>query len=426
MPVSGKNEIIEIDMKEIFAEIITIGDEILFGQITDTNSQWISAELDKIGIKTRRKTSVSDKEPEIVAALKEAETRADIILMTGGLGPTKDDLTKGVLARYFNAGLQRDEIVFNEVKNYFEKRGRVFDELNWGQADIPSNCTRVQNKYGTAPGMWFEENGTVYVSMPGVPYEMKAMITDTVLQKLKEKYALPAIHHKMIRTVGIGESWLADKISDWEDNLPEHMKLAYLPGMWQVRLRLTGVGTNKVELEKEIEAEFSKVFPIIEQYIFGYENTELEEAVGSLLSEKKLTIGFAESCTGGYISHLITSVPGSSSYMAGSIVAYSNEVKTKQLGVNPETLEKHGAVSEETAIEMARGVRKKLGTDIGFSSTGIAGPSGGSEEKPVGTIWLAFSSKEKSKAIKLNLGGTRELNIKYSAVNALNLIRLSL
>jgi nicotinamide-nucleotide amidase len=413
-------------MKEVFAEIITIGDEILFGQITDTNSQWISAELDKIGIKTRRKTSVSDKPQEIVDALKEAEKRVDIILITGGLGPTKDDLTKGVLAKYFGAELKRDEISYNEVKSYFEKRGRVFDHLNWGQADLPTNCTRVQNKYGTAPGMWFNENDTIYVSMPGVPFEMKSMVTDTVIGRLKEKFSLPVIHHKMIRTVGIGESWLADVISDWEDNLPSHIKLAYLPGMWQVRLRLTGTGSDRDVLEQEIEAEFSKVKPIIEKYIFGYEKTELQEAIGSLLREKLLTISFAESCTGGYISHLITSVSGSSDYLMGSVVSYSNEVKMKQLGVKAETLENHGAVSEETAIEMAEGVRKALGTDIGFSSTGIAGPNGGTEEKPLGTVWLAFSSKEKTKTLKLSLAGTRDLNIKHSAVNALNLIRLSL
>jgi len=413
-------------MKEIFAEIITIGDEILFGQITDTNSQWISAELDKIGIKTRRKTSVSDKASEIVAALKEAESRVDVILITGGLGPTKDDLTKGVLAKYFGVELKRDEVSFNEVKSFFDKIGRPFNELNWGQADLPTNCIRVQNQYGTAPGMWFEENDTIYVSMPGVPFEMKAMVTNTVLGKLKEKFLLPVIHHKMIRTVGIGESWLADEIADWEDNLPSHIKLAYLPGMWQVRLRLTGVGSDQEILEKEIEDEFAKVFPTIEKYIFGYEGLELQEAIGMLLKKNGLSVAFAESCTGGYISHLMTTVPGSSEYLKGSIVAYSNEVKMKQLGVRSETLEKFGAVSEETAIEMAEGVRKNLGTDIGFSSTGIAGPSGGTEEKPVGTIWLAFSSKEKIKTLKLNLAGTRELNIKHTAVNALNLIRLSL
>ena len=413
-------------MKEIFAEIITIGDEILFGQITDTNSQWISAELDKIGIKTRRKTSVSDKGGEIVASLQEAENRADIILITGGLGPTKDDLTKYVLADYFGVELKRDEQAFQELSDYFEKRGRKLDELNYGQADLPTNSVRIKNNYGTASGMWFEENDTIYVSMPGVPFEMKAMMTNTVLAKLAEKFSLPAIHHKMIRTVGIGESWLADKIKDWEDALPNHIKLAYLPGMWQVRLRLTGVGTNKEVLAKEIEAQHDKVFSIIEKYVFGYGKTELEEAVGNLLAEKNLTIAFAESCTGGFISHKITSVPGSSAYLKGSVVAYANEVKQRQLGVKAGTLEKHGAVSEETAIEMAEGVRKALDTDIGFASTGIAGPDGGTEEKPVGTVWLAFSSQEKIETIKLNLGGTRDLNIKYATVNALNLIRLSL
>ncbi len=412
-------------MKEIFAEIITIGDEILFGQITDTNSQWISAELNELGIKVRRKTSVSDKGDEIVAALKEAESRVDIILITGGLGPTKDDLTKHVLADYFEVPVVRDQQAFDELKVFFEKRGREFNELNWGQAEVPANCRRVPNSCGTASGMWFDENDTIYVSMPGVPYEMKAMMTQTVLPWLKEKFTLPAIHHKMIRTVGIGESWLADKIAFWEDALPDHIKLAYLPSMGQVRLRLTGVGPSKVVLEKEIEEIYQQVYPTIQQYVFGYESTTLEAAVGDLLVHKNKQIAFAESCTGGYISHMITSVPGSSAYLKGSVVAYSNAVKMSVLGVGEKTLEAHGAVSEQTAIEMAEGVRKTLNADIGVASTGVAGPGGGTEEKPVGTVWLAYSDQEKTKTIKLNLGGTRDLNIKYAAVNALNLIRLS-
>lgn len=410
-------------MKEVFAEIITIGDEILYGQITDTNSQWISAELDKIGIKTRRKTSVSDKKDEIVDSLNEAFDRVDILLVTGGLGPTKDDLTKNVLTDYFHTSLELHDEALVDITALFKNFGFELTEPNRGQAFLPKSCTYIPNKFGSAPGMWFEKEGKILVSMPGVPFEMKGIISNSVLGRLKEKFSLPVIHHKMIRTVGIGESWLAEKISDWEDDLPTHIKLAYLPGMWQVRLRLTGVGSDGGLLAQEVENEFLKIEPLISRYIFGFGETELQEAVGILLNEKSKTIATAESCTGGYLAHLLTSVPGSSDYYYGTVVAYQDEIKTKTLGVNQETLDKHGAVSEETAKEMAEGVRKQLGTDIGFATTGIAGPSGGSEEKPVGTVWIAFAEKDKTIALKIKLGRTRELNIKYATVHALNFIR---
>lgn len=410
-------------MKEVFAEIITIGDEILYGQITDTNSQWISAELDKIGIKTRRKTSVSDQEKEIVDAFNEAYERVDILLVTGGLGPTKDDLTKKVLTDYFQTSLELHDEALLDITALFKNFGFELTEPNRGQAFLPKSCTYIPNKFGSAPGMWFEKEGKVLVSMPGVPFEMKGIISNSVLGMLKEQFSLPVIHHKMIRTVGIGESWLAEKISDWEDNLPTHIKLAYLPGMWQVRLRLTGVGLNASLLAQDVENEFLKIEPLISKYIFGFGETELQEAVGILLKEKSKTIATAESCTGGYLAHLLTSVPGSSSYYYGTVVAYQNEIKTKTLGVTQETLDKHGAVSEETAKEMAEGIRKQLGTDIGFATTGIAGPSGGSKEKPVGTVWIAFAEKDKTIALKIKLGRTRELNIKYATVHALNFIR---
>lgn len=413
-------------MKEIFAEIITIGDEILYGQITDTNSQWISAELDKIGIKTKRKTSVSDNKEEIIAALNEAQKRVDIVLITGGLGPTKDDLTKKILADYFNMDLKLHEQALSEVKDYFHKRGRELTDTNWGQALLPESCQHITNSQGTAPGMWFEEYDTIFISMPGVPFEMKAMMSNTILDKLKEVFELPVIYHKMIRTVGIGESWLADKIADWEDNLPGHIKLAYLPGMWQVRLRLTGVGADMNVLKSEVDAEFEKIKPSINSYIFGYGSTELQESVGAMLKSADKTIAFAESCTGGYLSHLITQVAGSSEYYLGSIVAYQDKVKESSLGVQGKVLKQHGAVSEETVKSMAEGVRTRIGSDIGFAVTGIAGPGGGTDEKPVGTVWLAFSDKNKNIAWKIQLGGTRELNIKYTAINALNFIRQSI
>ncbi len=407
-------------MKEIFAEIITIGDEILFGQITDTNSQWISAELDKIGIKTRRKTSVSDKVNEIVDALDEAFERVDIILITGGLGPTKDDLTKKVLTDYFDSELVLHEEALSDITALFNQHGFELTEPNRGQAFLPACCTYIYNKLGSAPGMWFEKDGKVLVSMPGVPFEMKGLMNNSILVSLQKQFELPVIFHKMIRTSGIGESWLAEKISNWEDSLPSHIKLAYLPGMWQVRLRLTGVGTELERLKKEVEVEFEKVKPSIEKYIFGYGDTELHQAVGEKLIRHKKTIATAESCTGGYLAHLLTSISGSSSYYIGSIVAYQNEIKINALGVKESTIKEFGAVSEQTAKEMAEGVRKKLGADIGFSTTGIAGPTGGTKEKPVGTVWMAFADKDKTIAWKIQFGRTRELNIKFSAIHALN------
>jgi len=410
-------------MKEVFAEIITIGDEILYGQITDTNSQWISAELDKIGIKTKRKTSVSDKKDEIVDSLNEAIKRVDIILVTGGLGPTNDDLTKNVLTDYFDTTLELHQGALEAITAMFKRIGFELTEPNRGQAFLPKSCTYIPNNFGSAPGMWFEKNGKILVSMPGVPFEMKGIISNSVLGLLKQQFSLPVIHHKMIRTVGIGESWLAEKIADWENNLPNHIKLAYLPGMWQVRIRLTGVGIDAEILAQEVEDEFNKIKPLIATYIFGFGDTELQEAVGQLLKTKNKTIATAESCTGGYLAHLFTSISGSSDYYYGTVVAYQNAIKTKILDVKQSTLDQHGAVSEETAKEMAEGVRKKLGTDIGFSTTGIAGPTGGTKSKPVGTVWIALADAEKTIALQVKLGKSRDLNIKYTAVHALNLIR---
>ena len=413
-------------MKPILAELLTIGDEILYGQIVDTNSQWMSVELDKVGIKVVRKTSIGDTESEILTALAEAEKRADIILITGGLGPTSDDLTKPCLAKYFNCELKMHEEALAEVSEFFKSRGRELTEVNRQQAALPVCCTKITNAIGTAPGMWFDKNGKVFMSMPGVPHEMKLMMRERVIPKLLNTFTLPTIIHKVIRTCGIGESFLAEKISAWEKSLPPHIKLAYLPSLGEVKLRLTGFGEDAAKLKKEIDELVDKIQPIAGEYIFGYDEETLEEAIGKLLRQKKLTISVAESCTGGYLSHMITSVPGSSEYFIGSMIPYAYESKMRQLGVKPETLEKYGAVSEPTINEMANVVRARFSTDIGVATSGIAGPGGATPDKPVGTVWIAYSDKHQTVTKKLQLSKDRAINIRMASVMVLNLIRLSL
>jgi nicotinamide-nucleotide amidase len=413
-------------IKPILAELLTIGDELLYGQILDTNTQWMAIELSNIGIKVIRKTTVGDQEDEILKAFEEAEKRADVVLITGGLGPTNDDLTKPCLARYFNCDLQIHEEALAEVTEFFKSRGRELTDVNRQQAALPSCCEKITNKVGTAPGMWFERNRKVFVSMPGVPYEMKLMMTDTVIPKLLKTFNTPVIHHLVIRTVGIGESFLADKLSTWERAFPSHIKLAYLPGFGEVRLRLTAIGNSKQQLMNETDVLAERLKPLIGEYIYAYGEQPLEVVLGNTLREKKLTLAIAESCTGGFLSHLITSVPGSSEYFLGSVIPYAYEIKMRQLGVKPETLEKHGAVSEPTIIEMANLVRAKFSTDIGVATSGIAGPGGATPEKPVGTVWIAYSDKNKTVTRKLQLSKDRMVNIRVASIAALNLIRLNL
>ncbi len=413
-------------MKKILAELLTIGDEILYGQIVDTNSQWMSVELDKIGVKVIRKTTVGDVESEILTAFAEAEKRADVILITGGLGPTSDDLTKPLLAKYFNCELRIDNEALVEVTEFFKSRGRELTELNKQQAALPTACEKITNAVGTAPGMWFNKGEKVFMSMPGVPHEMKKMMAEQVLPRLSKKYQLPIIHHKIIRTIGIGESFLADKISEWEKALPAHMGLAYLPNLGEVRLRLTSFGDSLAQLQLEANALTEKLQDLIGQYIYGYGEDSIELVIGKMLREKKLTLSIAESCTGGYLSHLITSVPGSSEYFLGSMIPYAYEIKMSQLGVKPETLEKYGAVSEPTISEMANVVRARFHTDIGVATSGIAGPGGATPEKPVGTVWIAYSDKHQTITKKLQLSKDRMINIRMASVAVLNLIRQSL
>ena len=413
-------------MKKIFAEILTIGDEILYGQINDTNSQWMSHELDGLGIKVVRKTTVGDNEKDILDAFAEAEARADLVLMTGGLGPTNDDLTMPMLAKYFDSEIVMNQQVYDHVKNFFESRGRTFTEMNERQALVPAKAKVLHNEFGTAPGTWYERAGKVFVSMPGVPHEMKYLMKEHVLPKVREFFHTPVIFHKLIKTVGIGESFLADKIKEWENALPEHISLAYLPSVGHVKLRLTAVGEDREVLKQEVQAQIDAVLPIMGKYVYGYDSTTLEEAIGELLKAKGKTIAFAESCTGGFVQHKITSVAGSSAYFQGGVVAYHNDFKQALIEVKAETLAAHGAVSEETAREMAVGVRKRFNADIGASTTGVAGPGGGSPEKPVGTVWIAYTDGVKTIAKKLQLTKNRKLNIELAQISVLNLVRKSL
>jgi nicotinamide-nucleotide amidase len=422
----GKNYLKNHSMTVISAELLTIGDEILYGQIVDTNSQWMSAELSNAGIRVVRKTSVGDAENEILTAFAEAEKRADIILITGGLGPTSDDLTKPCLARYFNCEIRIHEEALAEVTEFFKSRGRELTEINRQQAALPVCCEKITNVMGTAPGMWFERNGKVFVSMPGVPHEMKRMMTDLVIPKLQKRFHTPYIHHQLIRTVGIGESFLAERIAPWEQALPSHIKLAYLPRLGEVKLRLTAHGSDKATLQQQTQDLIEKLQHYAGEYIFGYGTEPLEVVLGNTLREKQLTLAIAESCTGGYLTHLITSVPGSSDYFLGSLIPYAYEIKMRQLGVKPETLEQYGAVSEPTIIEMANLVRAKFNTSIGVATSGIAGPGGATPDKPVGTVWIAYSDRYQTVTRKLQLSKDRLINIKLASVAVLNLIRQSL
>ena len=407
----------------IQAEIITIGDEILYGQITDTNTQWISSELDKIGIRNIRKSSVGDSEKAILEIFEESSKRAELVIVTGGLGPTKDDITKKTFCKYFNTELVINPQALADVTAFFKLRGRELSNLNKGQGEIPANATFIQNTMGTAPGMWFEQGEVVYISMPGVPFEMKGMMTLTLLPKLQEYFKTPSIFHKVIRTVGIGESYLAEMIEMWEDALPKHIKLAYLPSVGNVKLRLTGFGEDLKTLETQVEEQFQKILPTIQEYVYGFGNDELEEVVGRLLIKNKQTVSVAESCTGGYLGHQFTKVSGSSAYFIGGILSYDNAVKINQLSVKEETLNTYGAVSEKTVIEMSENVRKLMGTTFGLATSGTAGPNGGTFEKPVGTIWIAIASEKQTITKQLTLGGSREQNIHLTSINILNLLR---
>lgn len=405
------------------AEIITIGDEILIGQIIDTNSSWLGNELGKIGIQVVHRTSIGDNKKAIVDALNDAKRRADVIIMTGGLGPTKDDITKATLTSYFNTELVLNKDVLAWVKSIFEKRNLPMVDSNNGQAMVPANCEILFNRSGTAPGMWFDEDGKVFISMPGVPFEMKVIFEEECIPRLLKKFDLPVILHHTILTASIGESYLAEKIATLENSLPPHIKLAYLPSIGEVRLRFSGTHSHYATLKTEMDEIVKQLYNLVGEYIYGEGTESLPSVIGQLLHQQNATLATAESCTGGYIAHLITSIPGSSSYYKGSVISYANEIKINELGVHEETLKNVGAVSEACVREMAEGIRKKFNTDYSIATSGIAGPGGGTDRKPVGTVWIAISSKDQTIAKLFNMGDHRERTIERTAIQALDMLR---
>lgn len=414
------------------ASIITIGDELLIGQTIDTNSAFIAQEFNKIGIWVRRRVAVGDVKEDIRQALDEERKQSQIIVITGGLGPTADDITKPLLCEYFGGQLVVNEEVKAHVQYLFEKvyrRPGAMLERNLKQAEVPDVCTVLHNARGTAPGMWFEASpnpyagGLIFISLPGVPHEMKGLVKDEVIPRLLKELDMPAIVHRTAFTAGLGESMIAELLKDFEPTLPEHIKLAYLPNYGMVKLRLTARGDNKEATEKELLPYFEQLQELVSEYLVTNEDEGLEIVVGKILKAKGKTMGTAESCTGGNIAQLITSIPGSSAYFKGSIVSYANEVKENLLDVKSETLKTLGAVSEETVREMIRGALSHLKVDYALATSGIMGPDGGTAEKPVGTVWIAVGNANKTETLQLNLRFDRRRNIDMTTANALNLLR---
>ncbi len=410
-------------MDKLIVSIITIGDELLIGQVVDTNSAWMAQELNKNGLWVGRRVAVGDTREDIWNALDEASGRSSVILITGGLGPTADDITKPLLRDYFGGNMVVDEGALANVKWIFEQvLKRPMLERNLQQAEVPDTCTVIQNRRGTAPGMWFEKNGRIFVSMPGVPFEMKGMMTDTVLPALRLRFTLPHIAHRTLLTAGIGESFLAEHIKTFEEALPSSIKLAYLPNYGMVRLRLTSRGEDLQTLDAELDKQFGTLKSLVAEWMVIDADISLQEAVGRLLVSKGKTLGTAESCTGGYIAQLITSIAGSSRYFKGSVVSYANEIKTSLLHVGQQTLDSNGAVSEATVREMVKGALSILNTDFAVATSGIMGPDGGTTEKPVGTVWIATGDHQHIIARKMSLRFDRQRNIELTATNALNLL----
>ena len=406
--------------------IITIGDELLIGQVIDTNSSWMAQQLNLIGMPVIRKLSVGDDWDAIWNALDEESIHADIVLLTGGLGPTADDITKPLLCKYFGGKLVMNEEVLAHITYLFEhifKRPMPMLERNAKQAELPDVCTVIHNTVGTAPGMQFEKNGKIFISMPGVPNEMKTMMSDRVLPMLAQNFFLPTIVHKTLVTFGIGESFLAERIKDWEAALPIYIKLAYLPNYGMVRLRLSAMGMEKALIESEVNAYFNGLKELVADGLVTDLDEPMETVLAKLLLKKSASVSTAESCTGGYIAHLITAHAGSSAYYKGSVVSYAYEAKIDLLQVKPITLQQHGAVSEATVQEMLVGVLKQLNTDYGIAVSGIMGPDGGMPGKPVGSVWVAVGSKTKMVTQLFQFRFDRQRNIELTSINALNLLR---
>ena len=409
--------------------LLTIGDEILIGQIVDTNSAWMSRELNLRGIRVTGKSSVADTREAIVEGIEHATRNADAVIMTGGLGPTKDDVTKKTLADIFDAQMVFHPETYERIERYFQKIGRPVSPAMVGQATLPDKATLLVNKVGQAPGMWFERDGKVFISLPGVPFEMEYLMTNEVIPRLLERFPTHPIAHRTLLTAGEGESNIARRIEAFEDALPPHIKLAYLPALGQVRLRLTGTWEGdapagaEARLNAELDTQVAALQSVIPDLVYGREEENLQEVVGKILLAQGKQFGTAESCTGGYVAHLITTVPGSSAYFPGAVVTYSYEMKTKLLGVHPETLTRFGAVSDETVREMAQGALGALGADVALAISGIAGPDGGTPDKPVGTVWMAVSDRNRTVTQKHLFGRDRLKNIQLTGTFALNLVR---
>lgn len=411
-------------MSKIYATIITIGDELLIGQVVDTNSSWIAQELNKIGVAVKHRVAVGDVWQDIREALDEESKKADIILITGGLGPTADDITKPLLCEYFNGKMVVDQPTLEHLTHLFEhilKRPMI--ERNAKQAEVPDTCTVLKNERGTAPGMLFKRDGKIFVAMPGVPHEMKWIMTHHVLPMIPELYNTGFIEHRTLLTAGIGESFLADLINEFETSLPAHVKLAYLPNFGMVRLRLTCWGLESENLNKELNNLFNLLKINVKEYLVIDEDLPMEVAVEKLLKERKQTVSTAESCTGGYIAHLLSIHPGSSAFFTGSIVSYANIIKERMLGVSHEILTTVGAVSEETVVQMAKAVRETMQTDYSIAVSGIMGPDGATAEKPVGLVWVAIASKDGVVSKSFQFRFDRRRNIELTAINALNMLR---
>lgn len=405
------------------AHIIIIGDEILIGQTIDTNSAWIGAELNKLGFDIWRITSIHDNRIEILNALKEASGKTDVVLVTGGLGPTSDDITKPTLCEFFGTRLILNAEVHLMIKEMMSRRGFPMNENNSRQADVPESCRVLTNATGTAPGMWFENDGTIFISMPGVPYEMKYIMNQHVIPELNKRFTTQSILHRNIMTYGEPEARLAEILSGFESSLPSFIKLAYLPSSGVIKLRLTAAGNDSNILSSGLDEQVKILYAIIPNLIFSEWEESLESVIGRLLIEMKKSICTAESCTGGRIANMITSIPGSSLYFKGSVIAYNNSVKTELLGVSDGTLSRYGAVSEQVVIEMAEGIRQKFKTDFSVSTSGIAGPDGGTPLKPVGTVWIAVASEKETITSRHVFGNSRIINIDRFSIAALSMLR---
>jgi nicotinamide-nucleotide amidase len=405
------------------AEIITIGDELLIGQTIDTNSAWIGSELSLAGFDIWKKVTVHDKKEDILNALSESSGKSDVVLITGGLGPTSDDITKPALCEFFNTKLIMNYEVLGMIEKMMLRRNFPMNENNIKQAEVPEACKVLTNAAGTAPGMWFEKENTIFISMPGVPDEMKYLMNEHVIPTLKKRFTSQVIIHKNIMTYGMPEARLAEVLSAYESGLPANIKLAYLPSSGIIKLRLSGTGEKKEEMVSLVDDQVKKLYGIIPDLIYGENEESLEMVIGKILTTKKMTLSTAESCTGGYIAHRITSVPGSSEYFNGSVVAYHNSIKTNFLGIDGKIIRDEGAVSEPVVRGMADGIRKLFNTDYSVATSGITGPAGGSPEKPVGTVWIAVSSKKGTIAERHTFGTNRLANITRFTLVALNLLR---